>query len=290
MGLATGLGLAGPVEALVGMMLVTPVILALAGSVFGASQWLAVWKWHRAGVGWIVASAVALAVGMTLGIVVVELAGRAITGEQVRLFSIDPVGRVLSLAVVGTLTGLAVGAAQRLALRPYRTAPGSWVVRCAAAFWGGPTQWGAGSRSTARWAAKHRRICHVSRSDWSDRGYSHRTGCGANYPGAGRIERRLTWRSPAGPYAPAGDRQAVGRHERRAVAESDVAQFSDPPRGGHRRASRIRLNGVSAARRKCVNPAVRNTSARRASPACAPRTRCPPSEIACAQQSVVEAA
>ena len=36
------------------------------------------------------------------------------------------------------------------------------------------------------------------------------------------------------------------------------------------------VKGVSAARRKWVNPALRNTSARRASPAWAPRTRCPP--------------
>src|SRR5690606_41939455 len=57
-----------------------------------------------------------------------------------------------------------------------------------------------------------------------------------------------------------------------------------------RRASKIRLNGVSAARRKCVKPALRNTSASRASPACAPSTRWPPSEIACAQQIVVDAA
>lgn len=35
-------------------------------------------------------------------------------------------------------------------------------------------------------------------------------------------------------------------------------------------ASRIRLNGVSAARRKRVNPASLNTSRRRGSPACAP--------------------
>jgi hypothetical protein len=63
-----------------------------------------------------------------------------------------------------------------------------------------------------------------------------------------------------------------------------------PSRGCHRRASRIRLKGVSAARRKCVNPALRNTSARRASPACAPRTSLPPSEIECAQQIVVDAA
>ena len=37
------------------------------------------------------------------------------------------------------------------------------------------------------------------------------------------------------------------------------------------RASRIRLNGVSVARRKRLNPASANTSRRRASPACAPR-------------------
>ena len=133
-GLTVGLGLAGPVEALVGMMLVTPIILALAGSVFGASQWLAFWKWHRAGAVWIAASAVAVGLGMTLGIVVVEMAGRAITGEQVRLFSIDALGRSLSLAVIGGFTGLAVGVAQRLALRPYGAAPGSWIVHCASAF------------------------------------------------------------------------------------------------------------------------------------------------------------
>ena len=57
---------------------------------------------------------------------------------------------------------------------------------------------------------------------------------------------------------------------------------------GQRRASRIRLNGVSAARRKCVKPALRKTSASRACPACAPSTSWPPSEIAWAQQIVVE--
>src|SRR5690606_20475663 len=57
----------------------------------------------------------------------------------------------------------------------------------------------------------------------------------------------------------------------------------------HRRISRTRLNGVSTARRKCVKPALRKTSVRRASPACAPSTWRPPSEIACAQHRVVEA-
>lgn len=43
----------------------------------------------------------------------------------------------MSLAVIGTLTGLAVGGAQRLALRPYGTALRSWIVHCGAAFGSG---------------------------------------------------------------------------------------------------------------------------------------------------------
>ncbi len=39
------------------------------------------------------------------------------------------------------------------------------------------------------------------------------------------------------------------------------------------RASKIILNGVSAARRNRVNPAFERTSRRRRSPACAPRAR-----------------
>lgn len=133
-GLAAGVSLAGPIEALLGMMLVTPLIAAVAGSVFGASQWLALWRRHRAGLVWIGASAFALGIGMTAGIMLVEKIGRALTGEQVRLFTVSPVVRVASLALVGTITGLAVGAAQRLAMRGYETAPRRWIPRCALAF------------------------------------------------------------------------------------------------------------------------------------------------------------
>ena len=55
------------------------------------------------------------------------------------------------------------------------------------------------------------------------------------------------------------------------------------------RACRIRLNGVCSARRQWVKPASAKTSASRASPAWAPSTCWPPSESACAQQSVVDA-
>ncbi len=56
------------------------------------------------------------------------------------------------------------------------------------------------------------------------------------------------------------------------------------------RISQTRLNGVSAAVRKCSNPALRNTSASRLGPACAPSTSLPPSAIACAQQIIDEPA
>ena len=50
------------------------------------------------------------------------------------------------------------------------------------------------------------------------------------------------------------------------------------------RASRIRLNGVSVARRKRLNPASANTARRRASPACAPR----PSPTSCEREFGVQ--
>jgi hypothetical protein len=118
-GIGAGLAVADPIEALVGMMLVTPVVLFAAGSVFAASQWLAIWRWHRAGLFWIGATAIALGTGMTSGIVIVETAGQAITGEPMRLFSADVLVRTIGLLVIGTLTGLAVGLSQWIVMRRY---------------------------------------------------------------------------------------------------------------------------------------------------------------------------
>jgi tetratricopeptide (TPR) repeat protein len=56
------------------------------------------------------------------------------------------------------------------------------------------------------------------------------------------------------------------------------------------RASRMRLNGVCMAVRKCRKPAFSKTWPSCAPPACAPSTCVPFSEMACAQHSVVEAA
>ena len=132
-GLVIGLVVAAPIEGLVGMMLVTPIMLAIAGSILGTSQSLAMWRLDRRQVLWIGATGAGFAVGMTIGIVAVEAIGRAITGEQMRLVALSPAARSLGLALIGLLTGLAVGLAQGLVLRESRMAR-RWVLLSAVGF------------------------------------------------------------------------------------------------------------------------------------------------------------
>jgi hypothetical protein len=116
-GIALALSVADPVEKLVGMLLVTPVVLIIAGTVFGGSQWLAIWRLHRTGLAWIVVTGIAVGVGMTVGIVAVEIFGRAITGEPMRLFGGSGMVRNISLLVIGFITGLSVGVSQWAVMR-----------------------------------------------------------------------------------------------------------------------------------------------------------------------------
>ena len=136
-GLAVGLGLAAPVEAVVGTMLVTPVTLALAGSMFGGAQWLALGRSPRFGASWVGTSSLGLGVGMTVGIVLVETLGQALTGEPVRLAALDMLGRIGGLTFVGAFAGLGLGAAQWLALRAAAPVARRWVVWCVVGFGAG---------------------------------------------------------------------------------------------------------------------------------------------------------
>lgn len=133
-GLALGLGLAVPIESLVGMMLVTPITLTIAGSVFGTGQWLAIGCGRRPGARWVAASAIGLGVGMTLGIVLVETVGRLITGEQVRLVALSTLGSAAGLALVGLVTGLILGTSQWIALRKVAMLQPRWIAYCSFAF------------------------------------------------------------------------------------------------------------------------------------------------------------
>jgi hypothetical protein len=136
-GLAVGLGLAPSIQTIVGMMLVTPVALVLSGSLLGASQSVALHRLDRSGALWIAATALGVALGMTLGIVIVETVARALTGETVRVVALAPATRFFGLAAVGTVTGVVVGLAQLLALQKYAAVGRRWVYSSALGFGAG---------------------------------------------------------------------------------------------------------------------------------------------------------
>jgi hypothetical protein len=131
-GLGAGLFLGAPIEAVVGMMFVTPVVTGLAGGVLGTGQWLALRHWPGTR-WWIPASAVGLAVGLTVGITLVEQVGRWVTGGPVNVARLTTFERAGSFAVIGVLTGLFLGAAQCMVLRRAAPRTGAWAAHVALA-------------------------------------------------------------------------------------------------------------------------------------------------------------
>lgn len=127
-GLAAGLALGAPIESIVGMMLVTPTVMAIAGSILGASQWLWLRRRLRRSGWWILASALGLGIGLTAGVVVVEFIGRALAGEPVRFVSLSPAWRAAGVAVIGTLAGFTLGGMQWFVLRREVSGAGHWVL------------------------------------------------------------------------------------------------------------------------------------------------------------------
>ena len=117
-GVAAALVLGGPLEAIVGMMLVTPMLTALVGAVLGTAQWLPLRA--RAPIrasSWILATTVGLCIGLATGVVLLEQVGRLLTGTRIHLLQLDPAGQVLSLAVLGLVSGSLLGFSQSLVLR-----------------------------------------------------------------------------------------------------------------------------------------------------------------------------
>lgn len=133
-GLFAGVALSSPIQAVVGMILVTPVMLALAGSVLGAGQSIALSGGAGARLRWIGATALGMALGMSLGVVLVEVLGRALTGEQVRLASIGVVGRILGLTLIGVVTGMALGLAQALLMGAPAASRRRWTAASAVGY------------------------------------------------------------------------------------------------------------------------------------------------------------
>jgi hypothetical protein len=117
-GVIAALLLGEPIERVVGMILVTPLLTLLVGAVLGAAQWLELRRHVEVrALRWLAGSSVGLGAGLALGVVLVEQVGRLLTGGQVRLLSLDPATRALSFAAVGAVAGLLLGFGQSLALR-----------------------------------------------------------------------------------------------------------------------------------------------------------------------------
>ena len=108
-GIAAGFLLDRPIEAVGGMMLVTPILTFLAGAILGTSQWFQL----RVLLGktrlWVLATCIGLGIGLALGVVTIETLGRLITGHRPRLFHLNLLERAISFVVLGTITGLSVG-------------------------------------------------------------------------------------------------------------------------------------------------------------------------------------
>jgi len=136
-GLVVGIGAAlaagRPVEAIVGMMLVTPILTLLVGASLGASQWLALRRLLRRAAWWIPATCLGLGVGLAAGVVTVEQIGTLATGHRPHLLALDAGMRAVSMTAVGAIAGLCLGLAQGFVLRRQAPSVRAWAARSAAA-------------------------------------------------------------------------------------------------------------------------------------------------------------
>ncbi len=131
-GVTAAVVLGEPIERVVGMILVTPVLTGLVGAFLGVAQFLQLRRlFDVSPLRWVVGTCLGLGAGLAGGVVLVEQVGRLLTGGQVRLLALDSLSRAASFAVVGAVAGLLLGIGQALALR--RSAPGRWPVLCAVA-------------------------------------------------------------------------------------------------------------------------------------------------------------
>jgi hypothetical protein len=126
-GLAAGLLLGRPLEAIVGMMLVTPIVTGLVGCVLGLSQVVYLRSSLERAILWVVATCLGLAIGLAGGVILIEQAGTAILGHRPHLFQLSPSVRALCLMALGLIAGAVLGLAQRLVLRRSRLRVTHWA-------------------------------------------------------------------------------------------------------------------------------------------------------------------
>jgi hypothetical protein len=135
LGLASGVGLAlglqNPIEALVGMILLTPVLTLLAGGVLGAAQWIELRHRLPSAGRWLFSTAAGLGLGLAGGVVTLEVAGQLLLGHPLRLLQLAPADRAFSFLLLGLISGGCLGLGQWLLLRR-SSLPRTWPLLSAA--------------------------------------------------------------------------------------------------------------------------------------------------------------
>ena len=126
-GLALALPLGIPIFAVLGAMAGTPIVLGIVGATLGTAQCPVIRRHFSSSWWWIAASAVGMAVGLTAGVVLVEQAGRALTGGQLNFRMLGTFGRACSFGVIGLLGGGALGLSQWLVLRRHAHNCRAWI-------------------------------------------------------------------------------------------------------------------------------------------------------------------
>lgn len=132
LGLSAGVGIAvvleDPIGAVVGMVLVTPALTLLAGAVLGAVQWIELRRHVELAGRWLLSTALGLGIGLAAGVVLLEVVGELLTGHPMRLLQQEPLPRALCFLILGAVSGLCLGFAQRLMLRRAPRLPSNWPL------------------------------------------------------------------------------------------------------------------------------------------------------------------
>jgi len=131
LGLAAGLALAlflgVPLFAILGAMVGTPIVLSIVGLSLGTAQWPIIRRHMSQSGWWVAASAIGMALGLTVGVVMVEQIGRAIVGGPINFRMLGFAARAASFGTIGVMAGAALGLAQWLVLRRNAAGCGRWI-------------------------------------------------------------------------------------------------------------------------------------------------------------------
>jgi|SRR5262249_9097989 len=126
-GLALALPLGVPIFAVFGAMVGTPIVLGIVGLSLGTAQWPIIRRHLASSWRWVFVSAIGMALGLTVGVTLVEQVGRTVVGGPVNLRMLGTSARALSFGTIGVISGGSVGLAQWLVLRRYAPSCRQWI-------------------------------------------------------------------------------------------------------------------------------------------------------------------